>query len=205
MAATTDLLTLDEAKMALNIVLAETVFDTEVASYVTAVSQRLDDMCGPIVKRTVTGEVHDGGSGTIWPNFAPILSVSAVTEYLSGIATTLTAESLTVAGDYILADAATPNARILRRSSWNGRLFTAGAGNVVLTYIAGRFDTTALVSPKFKQAAAKTLSWLWKGDQGAGTTTFGGVDDAGLFGLGFALPNVVVEMLAYERRAPVVA
>jgi hypothetical protein len=61
------------------------------------------------------------------------------------------------------------------------------------------------VSAKFKQAAAKTLAWLWKGDQGAGSATFGGGEETSLYGLGFALPNAVVELLAYERKPPTVA
>ena len=202
--STWDILTLDEAKRALSIPLADTTFDTELAGYVTAVSQRLDDLCGPIVKRSVTDEIHDGG-GTIWPRLTPVATIGSVVEYASGVATTLTAETLMAAGDYALVNAGTHNSQLRRRSSWSDRGFTSGSGNVVINYVAGRFNSTADVSPKFKQAAAKTLSWLWKGDQGAGTATFGAVDGTSLFGLGFALPNAVKEMLAVEVAGPVLA
>lgn len=201
--STYDLLTPDEAKRALNIPLADTTFDTELASYVTAVSQRLDDMCGYIVKRSVSDEIHMGGGPIIWPNEQPAVTIGSVLEYASGTPTTLTAESLTVAGDYLLENAGTHNALLRRRSSWGDRTFSSG--QVVLNYVAGRFDSTAAVSPLFKQAAAKALSWLWRGDQGAGTATFGAADGSSLFGLGFALPNSVKELLAYEAKPSAMA
>ena len=198
-----DLLSLDEAKMALNIDLDNDRFDEELAVFVTAVSERLDDMCGPIVVRDVTGERHDGGCAIIWPNEQPAAELVSVVEYASGVATTLTAETLTIAGDYVLEEAGTLNAHICRRASWSDRAF--GAGPVVISYRAGRFDSTDDVSAKFKQAAAKTLGWLWKGDQGAGSATFGGAEATSLYGLGFALPNGVVELLAHERKPPLPA
>jgi hypothetical protein len=203
--STYDLLTLDEAKAALNIPLADTTFDNELAMYVTAVSQRLDDFAGPIVKRSVADEVHDGGGAYIFPTQTPVASIGEVVEYSSGTATILTGETNAVAGTYVLEGAGTHLSLIRRRSSWSDSAFIPGRGNVMISYVAGRFDSTADVSPKFKQAASKTLAWLWRGDQGAGTATFGAAEGASLFGLGFALPNVVVEMLALERRPPVVA
>lgn len=202
MAETLDLLTLDEGKRALNIPLADTSFDTEVASYITAVSQRIDDLCGPVVKRTVTGEVQDGGSDVVFPTYSPVLSVTTVTEYLSGTGTALTAETLTTAGDYLVEDLGTHNSRIMRRSRFGGRPF--GAGKIAITYVAGRVNDTASVSPKFKQGAAKMLSHMWKGDQGAGSATFG-APETPLLGLGFAIPNAVVELLAQEIAPPVMA
>lgn len=208
MADTLDVLSLDEGKRALNIPLADTTFDTEVASYITAVSQRLDDLCGPIVQRTVTGEVHDGGFAYILPTHSPVASVSSVAQYLSGTATTLTAETnaASTSNDYLLVGAGTHESVIRRRSSWSDTEFVAGRGNVVITYVAGRFANTAAVSAKFKQGAAKMLSVMWKGDQGAGTVTFGAPLDVDTLGIvGFAIPRAVVELLAEEIRPPVVA
>lgn len=198
-----DLLTLDEAKAALNIPAADDTFDDEVALYVTAVSQRLDDECGPIVKRTVT-ETRDGGDPVIFLAHPPVASVASVTEYRSGTAAVLAAETTTVrtADDWYLEGVYSV---LRRRSHGSDSRFATGRGNVVVVYTAGRFDSTAAVSAKFKQAAAKMLAWLWKGDQGVGSSTFGGGEGASLFGLGFALPNVVKELLVEERRPPVVA
>ncbi|MCA1572419.1 MAG: hypothetical protein LC798_19385 [Chloroflexi bacterium] len=209
MADTLDVLTLDEAKRALNIPAADTTFDVEVASYVTAVSRRLDDLTGPIVVRTITNEPHDGGGTYVFPNHTPVLSVTTVTEWLSGTSQVLTAETTAASTttDYFLAGVGTHGAHLRRRSSWSDMVFPWGAGNVVLTYVAGRYATTAAVDPKFKQAAAKMLSLMWRGDQGAGSVTFGAPTDEGgtLLGFGFAIPNFVAELLAEERRPPRVA
>lgn len=208
MADTLDVLTLDEGKRALNIPLADTSFDTEVASYITAVSQRLDDLTGPIVKRTVTDEVHDGGLGFILPVHTPVLSVTSVAQYTSGTATTLTAETVgaSTTTNYLLIGGGSHESVILRRSSWSDSVFAPGRSNVLITYVAGRFENTASVSPKFKQGAAKMLSLLWKGDQGAGTVTFGApVEAEGLGIIGFAVPRAVTDLLAEELRPPVVA
>jgi hypothetical protein len=203
-----DLLTLDEAKRALNIPLADTTFDTEVASYVTAVSQRLDDLCGPVVKRTITDEVHDGGYEYIFPNHTPVLSVTSVAQYSSGTATTLTAETVgtSTTANYLLIGGGTHESVIRRRSTWSDTSFPAGRSNVVITYVAGRFNDTGSVTPKFKQGAAKMLSLLWKGDQGAGTVTFGAPTELdGIGVVGFAVPRAVTDLLAYEIRPPAVA
>lgn len=199
--STYDLLTLAEGKAALNIDSAVTTFDTEVAAYITALSQRIDDMCGPVVKRSVSAEHHDGGYGVIWPHVSPVATVGTVLEYSSGVSTTLTGESLTVAGDFVLLDGGTHNSRLSRRSSFSDRTWGT-AGPVVISYVAGRFDSTAAVSAKFKQAAAKLLTGLWQNDQGAGTATFGATEGTALFGPRW---DLVVEMLALERRPPVIA
>lgn len=201
--STYDLLTLDEAKAALNIPLADDTFDDEVASYITAVSQRIDDLCGPVVKRSVSEEIHDGSVAVILPDRTPVAAVGSVTEYANGTGTALTAETLTVAGDYVLEGGGTHASVLRRRGSFSDRPFSYG--KIVLNYTAGRFDSTAAVSPKFKQAAAKMLTLMWKGDQGAGSATFGAEVDSPLLGYGFAIPNAVVELLAEEKAPPVLS
>jgi hypothetical protein len=76
---------------------------------------------------------------------------------------------------------------------------------VKITYTAGRFANTAAVSPKFKQAAAKMVALMWKGDQGAGTVTFGAPNEPQFFGFGFAIPKAVLELLEDEMKAPSIA
>src|SRR4051812_47880552 len=96
--ATNDLLSLAEGKSALNITTAAQ--DAELPGYITAVSQRIDDLCGPVVIRTYTDEQYPGGMGCIVLRHAPAsdtaaTTVSAVKEYSSGTLTTLVAETLT--------------------------------------------------------------------------------------------------------------
>lgn len=206
MADVLDLVTLAEAKNAINLTAASQ--DVELAAYVTAVSRRLDDLCGPIVVRTVT-EQHAGGGSTLFLRQAPVsptaaTTVTTVTEYSGGTPQVLTAESLTVNGAYGYQFDARLGV-ITRRAGWATTTF--GTQTVVVVYQAGRYATTATVDAKFKQAAAMMLAHLWRREQGAGTVTFNefGTNDAGGTPSGFAIPNAVIELLQYELRSPAVA
>lgn len=203
MADTLDVLTLEEAKRAINLDLGDDDHDTELAAFVTAVSRRLDALVGPVVIRTITGERHPGGGSIIFPHYTPISSITSVTEYSSGTAQLLAAETATVstAYDYLLTNDG-QNVQLSRRSSWSDTYFAAS--EVRLTYVAGRYANTAAVDARFKTAAAMMLGHLWRKDQGAGNVTFGAVD-VPQFVPGFAVPNAVVELLADQMLAPAVA
>lgn len=197
MADTLDVISLAEAKRALNIEAADTSQDTELASYITAVSRRLDEKCGAIVKRTVTDEEYPGGTGMIVLRQAPAspnasTTISTVTEYSGGSAQVLTAEALTTSTAYDYAfDAKT--GMISRRSTWTNATF--GLQRVKITYSAGRYADTASVDQKFKQAAAIMLSHLWRAEQGVGgSATFGGADESGPhYGLMDAQVDILLE------------
>lgn len=208
MADVLDLITLAEAKSAINLASTVSSQDTELAGYVTAVSRRLDDLCGPIVVRTVT-EQHDGGTSTLFLRQTPTsasatTTLTTVTEYSGGVAQVLTAESLTVNSAYSYRF--DPRVGTLtRRAGWATGRF--GTQTVVVVYQSGRYASTATVDAKFKQAASMMLAHLWRREQGAGTVTFNefGSADTGGSPLGFAIPNAVLELLQYELRSPAVA
>ena len=203
MADTLDLLTLDEAKRAINLPLADTTHDTELAGYITAVSRRIDAMCGPVVIRDVDDEVHDGGLGMVFPRFTPVATITSVVEHASTTATTLTAETnaTKTANDYTVA---LDGYVVYRRASGSDSTFPEGRSNVVISYTAGRYADTASVDPLFKQAASVFLAHLWRFEQGQGSATFGAFEE----GLGiptFGTPNAVRDLLAGELVGPVVA
>ena len=155
----TDILTEPEAATALNV--SDIIADTaQLAMAVSAVSGAIDAACGPVVARKVT-EIHAGGSRSIWPHQAPVLSVTSIAEFDGTIETVLTDESAfgTVGGTsgFTLDPS---GHRIERRSGGSSSTFPAGAVQVV--YEAGRFATTVDVSAKFKQAAANILRRVWK-------------------------------------------
>lgn len=201
-----DVVTLAEAKAALNIQSSDTTQDTELASYVTAVSRRLDELCGAIVKRTITAEEYPGGGAVVYLRWAPVsatatTTITSVSEYSSGSAQALTAETLAASTGYDYSfDAVT--GRLSRRSSWTDSTFATQ--KVVVTYSAGRYATTAAVDPKFKVAATIMLAQLWRREQGVGgSATFpiaagGGIPT-------FSVPNAVLELLADELRPPTLA
>lgn len=188
--ALTDVLTLQEARSSLNLG-TDTSVDTELSQVISAASQTLDNWIGCVVKRTVTDEEHPGNTATVVLDRYPVASVTTVTEYASGTATPLTAESLTVAGTYSF-DSGT--GFLHRRNSWSSGRF---AGGVRVTYVAGRFDTTATVEAAYKEAAQKILMHLWqtRGAQ-SGAATFGG-DGAPFGGVPYSTATLrkhVVEM-----------
>ena len=60
---TVDVLTLSEARQAVGLTSDES--DDYLKTLITAVSTQLDEMCGPVRTRTVTDELHDGGSTSL--------------------------------------------------------------------------------------------------------------------------------------------
>lgn len=206
MADALDVLTLEEAKTALNLKLDTYTHDAEVAMWVTAVSRRLDDICGPIVTRTVTEEIHSGGGSALWLYKTPVASITTLTEYSSTTGTVLTAETNTTKPDagYLLDPEA---GRVYRRAGGGASTFTAGDRNIVVTYVAGRFAGTASVDPKFKAAAGAVLRRLWSREQGAWARGADPFLETGAGTVGFfkAVDPMVREFLADEVLPPVVA
>lgn len=194
MTATLDVISRDEAKRAIRLSTSNTSFDTAIDALITGVSLALDKLCGPIVVRTITGEVHDGGNRSIILNYKPVSSITTVTEYNGTTATTLTAQTNTSQGpSNYLADLTTGILR--RRSSNYADRFAAGAGNIVVTYIAGRYATTATVAEDFKQAAGVTFAHWWRPEQG-----FASLDPDGAPLAGIAIPNAALKFLGLDLR-----
>ncbi len=61
MSDTLDVISLAEGKSAVGITTGDTSQDTALAQKITAVSRRIDRLCGPVVQRTVTDEVTSPG------------------------------------------------------------------------------------------------------------------------------------------------
>ena len=207
--ATTDILTNAEALAAINAPSLAAGPAGELVTLVSAVSGVIDSYCGPVVAREVT-EIHAGGSSTIWPHQAPVLSVTSLTEFDGSTETVLTDESAfgTVGGasGFVLSP---DGLSIGRRVSGNAYYF--GAGTIEVVYQAGRFASTATVSPKFKAAASGILRRLWKREASSWAYSpdfFANTDEgAAVTGSGFfrAVEPMVAEWLWDERRAPAIA
>lgn len=197
-----NVITMAEAKKAINLDAANTDHDTEVASYVTAVSLAMDKLFGPIVQREVI-ESHDGG-GSVFLRRTPVASIVSVVERSGSTATTLTAEDFQAptGADYQV-DSET--GILKRRGGGSTRWFAPGSQNVIVTYIAGRFASTAAVDARFKQGASIMFSHLWRPEQGVAAGPFAAESGGGQLPLTFAVPNAVVQLLADERLAPAVA
>jgi len=171
-ADTLDVCTLEDVKAALG--LQDGSFDAELAGYVTAVSRMLDEKCGPIVQRTITAEEIDAKSGLASLKWYPVLSVTTVTEYSGTTATVLTQQTPgTAPASGYRVDKATG---MLTRYSGGTPCWFAPV--VVVTYVAGRYATTAAVDERFARAAVLTIVEQWRANKGMGTVTFGVAGEA---------------------------
>lgn len=167
MADTYDLLTLAEGKTACNI--TGTGHDVELAQFITAVSRRVDELCGYVVKRTVTAELHDGGRTFIRPRHTPILdgtTSTAVSEYIGTTETELSEESNATkpASGFLVVVESVHNVKVYRRAGNTDASFPSGRRNISITYESGRAAATASVDAKFKRAAGNLLQRLWNRD-----------------------------------------
>ena len=202
MSDTYDILTLEEALQAIGSS-ANSANDDKIVPWNTAVARRLDDLCGPVVRRTVTGELHDGGSTYIDLRFFPVNSITTITEYVSTTGTALTVETNASkpAGAYLTeaysADAAYLSPRIYRRSSGGDATFATGRRNIAVTYVAGRSTNTTTADAKFKQAAAIMLKNLWRSMQESAVVV-NEFDVPQVNFPRFAVPNAVRDLLAGE-------
>lgn len=204
--AATDVLTLVEAKEIVDLTGTDE-FDAELQTRVTAVSTRLDQLIGPVVSRSIAGEVHDGGYGSVFLEHYPVLSVTSVTEYDGATARTLSEESpgTQPTDGYLSArykpDPTLRSQRIYRRRNGSDERFPAGRLNVEVSYDAGRFATTADVGQRYKIGAALMLKNLWRSQQSS-------VGELGQFDVPqsnfptFAVPRAVREMFTGEIQEP---
>ena len=119
--------------------------DAEVFLWVSAVSRRVDELCGPVVGREVV-ERHHGGVRVIRFRTIPVLSVTQVT-----------AGGAVVDSDlYDLDDDNRFVPKLEHVTVW-----PSGRRNITVTFQAGRAATTADVPATFKLAAATILTGLW--------------------------------------------
>lgn len=207
MADTYDLLTLAEGKAAIGqSANSEVGFVARLESAITAVSQRIVDLCGPVVTRTFTAETYDGGDGDIilrnaaWGDLATT-TIASLSEYdTSGAATALTAEDFDTkpADGYLIV---ARRATITRRSSGGRYYFAPGIDNVVVTYTSLRAATTAAVPAIFKDAARTMLAHTWRQQGPQAGTARSDVDGAPIFGVApFSVPRAVTDMLTHHIR-----
>lgn len=174
-----------DAKEYLKIDPADTSQDEEVRGVVGGITAVVEDVCGPVVRRTVV-ERHHGAGSAVALNQAPILSITSVTE--SG--------TLLAAADYSLDDYAI----LTRVSGYTARRWPPGVNNVVVTYVVGR----AVVAPHFIEAAKELVRINFRPQQGGNYMPFDsdGGDDQGLWRLGFFVPHGVLRLLAGDARPP---
>lgn len=170
MSSTTDVITLAEAYELINVP-SSSGHDKRVERWITAVSERLDELCGPVVIRTRTDEAYDGGVHRITLRKVPTstssgTTITTVKEYSGTTLTTLTAETAaTKPTDGYLFEQEMGWLR--RRSAKADATFPSGRRNVLVTYDAGRYANTASVAARFKETAGEILNRLFQREAGS--------------------------------------
>lgn len=200
--ATHDLLGTIEASYALGIGTADAATaktGTLLATAITAVSEKLAQSVGTIIYATVTAELHDGGRPVVYLDHQPVAQIVQVVEYDNTTAATLSAESNTskTANDYALD---TDAGQLIRRNSNADDSFPRGRKNVLVTYVAGRFASTATVGQRYKEAAALTLKNAWRAYENSAAQVNEFDVPIAQFPR-FTIPNAVKELLADEWRS----
>lgn len=207
--ATEDLLTLEEAKDYLKISLSDESEDDLLAAYVTATSRALAraDAAGTIVKETLTAETIPtrarGGArkSKVRTLKWPVASWTSIMEYDDGDATELSVLDVTAAfpDDSVLAFPYQARAGLF--SGWlqrySGTLWSCFEGDLVVTYVSGRFDATASVPEDFKHAARLTLKNLWR-DQEPSADSTGPYETPSLSFPTYMIPNAARMILGDE-------
>jgi hypothetical protein len=210
MAGDLDVLTIDDARELINFGNTQVGSDPIVERFITFVSRKLDGLCGAIVQRPVIKTVSGGCRAIFLAD--PVATMTSIVEWSGTTPTTLTAEALGVAatGANYYLDKSCPQAPILyRRSAGSDSLWACGRGNIVLTYVAGRFATTEDVDDRFRTAAMLALKHLW--DSSAAwwqrQAGFGEVGQANVGSPipGWLIPKAALEGISDELLPPTVA
>jgi hypothetical protein len=197
--ATTDLVTYEEAAS----FLGNPANAGELNPWVSAVSDRIEDLTGPIVRRDRTEKYNGGGCAILLDEHRNVndpTGTTAVTETLWTQTRTLTAETNSVKPALgFLID--TRTGTLYRRTSGMDYPFWPGRLNVDVTYTVGICDTTDEVPGRFKQAMKLALKDLWQKHMGTGNSTIGYVqDELSSIPDGWVLPPKVFDLLGIKRK-----
>lgn len=192
-----DVLSLEAAKLVLSRTASDLKDDDAIAALVSAISDRLDRACGPIIRRTVTGEqhLHVEGCSVLRLRHQPVVSISTITEYTGATGSALTADSLTAEGGYYLQPWWSSDPVGL----WTNKVTRRGSfsGPVEVTYVAGRYeDTDAVASTRFHEAAAVFLTFMSQ-RRNVGVAEVGGYEQpTSVYPM--TMPAIIREILAHD-------
>jgi hypothetical protein len=183
------LLTLDDAKAQLNI--TSTANDAELTAYVNSVDPVIERVIGPVTPREVT-EVQDlprTGAACMVLRTTPVIELTTVEPLLAGVPA-VDVDGLVLDGDTGVVQRF--DCRLLR-------------GPLRVTYQAGRAEVPATVN----LAARMLVQHLWRTQNRASPGLAGGGEDYSVSdpipGMGYAVPNRVLELLEPYKLAPGVA
>jgi len=183
------LLTLAEAKAALNI--TTTNYDTELTDYIAGAEAAVTFICGPVDSTAATDVVEVCGGSEIPLNCTPVLSVTSVTGDWTGVRAVTDFHVNLATG-------------VLKLKASAFRLLP---DTYTVVYATGRASTPSAM----KQAAKIILKHQWSTQRGPSGRRAADADSSPgatnrtiVPGLGYALPNAALQMLAPYDRGPAI-
>lgn len=178
------IISLDEARAALNWPDTDTDNNEELRSFLDAATEVVEDLVGPVVTRTYT-EQHTSGGGAIALNHYPVLAVSSFVEYTPAAITWTKADNPAAAvGNQFTIN--TANGVI--RARWGASF----AGECWVTYTAGR----AVTPPAIREACVEIVKARWQqSQQGNARPDLGGVQITGVSGKTYVVPYLAEALL----------
>ncbi len=184
------ILSLADAKSALNVPSGTRVNDDELRLYIAATTEVIEDIVGAVLSSTRTQTFDGGGYALLlWERPLAITSVTA-----NGVALT--------AGSGYVADMSA--GVIYGGSTYCTDEFTPGRQNIVVSYTTG----SSSIDPNIILAAREEVRFLYQiGQQGGRPSLGGSVPDLSWTPSGFAVPQRVIELCAPSaaRRMPGIA
>lgn len=170
--------TLDELKAQLNYT-GSNSNDTELTMYLTAASEYVESVVGPLAVATFT-ETAQLQTGFLALRKRPVVAITSITPQLS--ATSLDATNYEL-------DSAANGVRFLYgvATNWSAGWFT-------VVYTAG----LASIPTRVKLAGLIIAAHLWRTQNGGGGLPFPGEDETVPTGFGFAIPRRAEELLSRD-------
>lgn len=173
--------------------------DARLSAYIEAARLSIEELTGPLRPRELT-EVHDGDGDVVMLERPPVLSLVTVLEHRgSGGTDTLAVSIPGVRVDGVQLDPVTGEVRRVGHGGW-AKDFYPGHRNIEITYRAGREDPAAIELAKV--AAGDLIAHWWTRRRAGSPTNLQPGQPAISSGVGYAVPNFVVQILRPLLRAP---
>lgn len=205
MAYPTEIVTLADVQQHLGV----TGDGARLQTFIDGLTSALEFVAGPVIPRTITGEVHNGGVDHIMLRVTPVLSVDAVSEYLGLTDYPLSSQPLGATSSmwgYSLDDPST--GLVVRRSSVGMPMpFLGGPRMISVDYTAGRATVPANIKLAMLALVQENYNPLTQGGRPAFRDSGMALDDmsGGQMIRGFLVPNYVKEMLGADQALPGIA
>jgi hypothetical protein len=190
--------------------------DSTIQFLMDAATRAIEVEVGHVVKKKVTGELHDGGHLEVWLRQKPVLDVVSVQEGWGYLDQELdfqqvnTVPALSIYA-YSLDDPA--SGLITRRAGGNVNTpFIPGRNNIRVSYHAGREQLPANAALAFCELVGV---WYRQGQQRTAQAGQTGMifnqlnqdftKSAGVTSINLGVPDAIIQMLKPDRRDPIIA